>query len=180
MFHRTLIYLPSCHSKFWRWCSHCCFPVVFNGCVQFPCTFFEGRADMCASFCYEILKCCNSKLSSIRSDAAHLLYFLMKSNFDYTGRRSFIRTHLQVQKHHLYHMTLKSQCLDVSGLVNPVFTESMMTARDDVITMSCCDSSGGDWRQSADRWCHRNRRDEVPAVAVNHQQLCQQWQNYQS
>lgn len=51
---------------------------------------------MCASLCYEILKCCNSKLSSIRSDAAHLLYFLMKSNFDYTGRKSFVRTHLQV------------------------------------------------------------------------------------
>lgn len=64
--------------------------------LQFPCTFFEGRADMCAAFCYEILKCCNSKLSSIRSDAAHLLYFLMKSNFDYTGRKSFVRTHLQV------------------------------------------------------------------------------------
>ncbi|KAJ8350269.1 hypothetical protein SKAU_G00253990 [Synaphobranchus kaupii] len=63
---------------------------------KFPCTFFEGRADMCASFCYEILKCCNSKLSSIRSDSAHLLYFLMKSNFDYTGRKSFVRTHLQV------------------------------------------------------------------------------------
>uniref|UniRef100_A0A8C5I7K0 Dedicator of cytokinesis 9 n=1 Tax=Gouania willdenowi TaxID=441366 RepID=A0A8C5I7K0_GOUWI len=63
---------------------------------KFPCTFFEGRADMCAAFCYEILKCCNSKLSSIRSDAAHLLYFLMKSNFDYTGRKSFVRTHLQV------------------------------------------------------------------------------------
>ncbi|XP_056870201.1 dedicator of cytokinesis protein 9-like isoform X2 [Takifugu flavidus] len=63
---------------------------------KFPCTFFEGRADMCAAFCYEILKCCNSKLSSIRNDAAHLLYFLMKSNFDYTGRKSFVRTHLQV------------------------------------------------------------------------------------
>lgn len=63
---------------------------------QFPCTFFEGRADMCAAFCYEILKCCNSKLSSIRNDAAHLLYFLMKSNFDYTARKSFVRTHLQV------------------------------------------------------------------------------------
>ncbi|KAL0190643.1 hypothetical protein M9458_013341, partial [Cirrhinus mrigala] len=52
----------------------------------FPCTFFDGRADMCACLCYEILKCCNSKLSSIRSDAAHLLYFLMKSNFEYNGR----------------------------------------------------------------------------------------------
>lgn len=69
---------------------------LFPCALQFPCTFFDGRADMCASLCYEILKCCNSKLSSIRNDAAHLLYFLMKSNFDYTGRRSFVRTHLQV------------------------------------------------------------------------------------
>lgn len=74
-----------------------CAPSCLSPCIlQFPCTFFDGRADMCASLCYEILKCCNSKLSSIRSDAAHLLYFLMKSNFDYTGRKSFVRTHLQV------------------------------------------------------------------------------------
>uniref|UniRef100_A0A8B9REV0 Dedicator of cytokinesis 9b n=1 Tax=Astyanax mexicanus TaxID=7994 RepID=A0A8B9REV0_ASTMX len=65
---------------------------------KFPCTFFDGRADMCACLCYEILKCCNSKLSTIRSDAAHLLYFLMKSNFDYTGRKSFVRTHLQARE----------------------------------------------------------------------------------
>ncbi|XP_062853748.1 dedicator of cytokinesis protein 9 [Trichomycterus rosablanca] len=63
---------------------------------KFPSTFFDGRADLCAWLCYEILKCCNSKLSSIRSDAANLLYFLMKSNFDYTNRKSFVRTHLQV------------------------------------------------------------------------------------
>ncbi|KAK3557662.1 hypothetical protein QTP70_032926 [Hemibagrus guttatus] len=64
---------------------------------KFQSTFFDGRADLCAWLCYEILKCCNSKLSSIRSDAAHLLYFLMKSNFDYTGRKSFVRTHLQAR-----------------------------------------------------------------------------------
>uniref|UniRef100_A0A6Q2YUV2 Dedicator of cytokinesis 9b n=1 Tax=Esox lucius TaxID=8010 RepID=A0A6Q2YUV2_ESOLU len=63
---------------------------------KFPFTFFDARADICASLCYEILKSCNSKLSSIRSDAAHLLYFLMKSNYDYTGCTSFVRTHLQV------------------------------------------------------------------------------------
>ncbi|XP_035376561.1 dedicator of cytokinesis protein 9 isoform X4 [Electrophorus electricus] len=63
---------------------------------KFPCTFFDGRADMCASMCYEILNCCNSKLGSTRSEAAHLLYFLMKSNFEHTGRKSFVRTHLQV------------------------------------------------------------------------------------
>nr|XP_061802809.1 dedicator of cytokinesis protein 9-like [Nerophis lumbriciformis] len=63
---------------------------------KFPCTFFNGRADMCGSLCYEILKCCNSKLSSLRNAAANLLYILMKSNFDYTGRKSFVRSHLQV------------------------------------------------------------------------------------
>lgn len=51
---------------------------------------------MCASLCYEVLKCCNSKLGSIRTDASQLLYFLMRNNFDYTGKKSFVRTHLQV------------------------------------------------------------------------------------
>ncbi|KAI2569765.1 DOCK9 isoform 11, partial [Pan troglodytes] len=46
---------------------------------KFPSTFYEGRADMCAALCYEILKCCNSKLSSIRTEASQLLYFLMRN-----------------------------------------------------------------------------------------------------
>ncbi|XP_042637897.1 dedicator of cytokinesis protein 9 [Orycteropus afer afer] len=62
---------------------------------KFPSTFYEGRADMCSALCYEILKCCNSKLSSIRTEASQLLYFLMRNNFDYTGKKSFVRTHLQ-------------------------------------------------------------------------------------
>ncbi|XP_030641604.1 dedicator of cytokinesis protein 9 [Chanos chanos] len=86
---------------------------------KFPCTFFEGRADMCASLCYEILKCCNSKLSSIRSDAAHLLYFLMKSNFDYTGRKSFVRTHLQVV------IAVSQLIADVIGIGGTRFQQSL-------------------------------------------------------
>uniref|UniRef100_A0A665XDM7 Dedicator of cytokinesis 9 n=1 Tax=Echeneis naucrates TaxID=173247 RepID=A0A665XDM7_ECHNA len=86
---------------------------------KFPCTFFEGRADMCAAFCYEILKCCNSKLSSIRSDAAHLLYFLMKSNFDYTGRKSFVRTHLQVV------IAVSQLIADVIGIGSTRFQQSL-------------------------------------------------------
>ncbi|KAJ8389777.1 hypothetical protein AAFF_G00114830 [Aldrovandia affinis] len=86
---------------------------------KFPCTFFEGRADMCASFCYEILKCCNSKLSSIRSDSAHLLYFLMKSNFDYTGRKSFVRTHLQVV------IAVSQLIADVIGIGGTRFQQSL-------------------------------------------------------
>ncbi|XP_046886677.1 dedicator of cytokinesis protein 9 isoform X2 [Hypomesus transpacificus] len=86
---------------------------------KFPCTFFDGRADMCASLCYEILKCCNSKLSSIRSDAAHLLYFLMKSNFDYTGRKSFVRTHLQVV------IAVSKLIADVIGIGGTRFQQSL-------------------------------------------------------
>uniref|UniRef100_A0A7N8XSD9 Dedicator of cytokinesis 9 n=1 Tax=Mastacembelus armatus TaxID=205130 RepID=A0A7N8XSD9_9TELE len=86
---------------------------------KFPCTFFEGRADMCAAFCYEILKCCNSKLSSIRNDAAHLLYFLMKSNFDYTGRKSFVRTHLQVV------IAVSQLIADVIGIGSTRFQQSL-------------------------------------------------------
>nr|XP_020441761.1 LOW QUALITY PROTEIN: dedicator of cytokinesis protein 9-like [Monopterus albus] len=96
-------------------CLSCVSPCV----LQFPCTFFDGRADMCASLCYEILKCCNSKLSFIRSDAAHLLYFLMKSNFDYTGRKSFVRTHLQVV------IAVSQLIADVIGIGGTRFQQSL-------------------------------------------------------
>ncbi|XP_049335032.1 dedicator of cytokinesis protein 9 [Astyanax mexicanus] len=86
---------------------------------KFPCTFFDGRADMCACLCYEILKCCNSKLSTIRSDAAHLLYFLMKSNFDYTGKKSFVRTHLQVV------IAVSQLIADVIGIGGTRFQQSL-------------------------------------------------------
>lgn len=63
---------------------------------KFPAAFFKGRVTMCASFCYEVLKCCTSKLSSTRSEAAALLYLLMRNNFEYTKRKTFLRTHLQI------------------------------------------------------------------------------------
>ncbi|KAG7254783.1 hypothetical protein CRUP_028085 [Coryphaenoides rupestris] len=74
---------------------------------------------MCAALCYEILKCCNSKLSSSRSDGAQLLYFLMKSNFDYTGRRSFVRTHLQVV------IAVSQLIADVIGIGGTRFQQSL-------------------------------------------------------
>ncbi|PIN99567.1 hypothetical protein AB205_0054050 [Aquarana catesbeiana] len=63
---------------------------------KFPSAFFKGRVDMCAAFCYEVLKCCTSKLNSTRNEASALLYLLMRSNFEFTKRRTFLRTHLQV------------------------------------------------------------------------------------
>ncbi|XP_023683587.1 dedicator of cytokinesis protein 9-like isoform X16 [Paramormyrops kingsleyae] len=86
---------------------------------KFPCAFFDGRADMCASLCYEVLKCCHSKLSSIRGDAARLLYILMRSNFDYTGRKCFVRTHLQVV------IAVSQLIADVIGVGGTRFQQSL-------------------------------------------------------
>ncbi|XP_043560274.1 dedicator of cytokinesis protein 11 isoform X1 [Chiloscyllium plagiosum] len=63
---------------------------------KFPATFFKGRDSICSTFCYEILKGCTSKLTSTRSEASALLYLLMRNNFEYTKKRTFLRTHLQI------------------------------------------------------------------------------------
>uniref|UniRef100_A0A8C0DGV5 DOCKER domain-containing protein n=1 Tax=Balaenoptera musculus TaxID=9771 RepID=A0A8C0DGV5_BALMU len=86
---------------------------------KFPSTFYERRADMCAALCYEILKCCNSKLSSIRTEASQLLYFLMRNNFDYTGKKSFVRTHLQVI------ISVSQLIADVVGIGGTRFQQSL-------------------------------------------------------
>lgn len=63
---------------------------------KFPSAFFKGRVNMCAAFCYEVLKCCTSKLNSTRNEASAILYLLMRNNFEFTKRRTFLRTHLQI------------------------------------------------------------------------------------
>ncbi|XP_041054568.1 dedicator of cytokinesis protein 9 isoform X1 [Carcharodon carcharias] len=95
------------------------FAALRNLVYKFPSTFFEGRADMCATMCYEILKCCNSKLSTIRGDASTLLYFLMKNNFEWTRRKSFVRTHLQVI------IAVSQLIADVVGIGGTRFQQSL-------------------------------------------------------
>lgn len=65
---------------------------------KFPSTFFQGKADVCGSLCYEILKCCNHRSSSTQTEAAALLYFLMRRNFEFTKGKCIVRSHLQVIK----------------------------------------------------------------------------------
>ncbi|OXB68198.1 hypothetical protein ASZ78_014144 [Callipepla squamata] len=92
---------------------------LFTMAFKFPSTFYEGRADMCSALCYEILKYCNSKLSSIRTEASQLLYFLMRNNFDYTGKKSFVRTHLQVI------ISVSQLIADVVGIGGTRFQQSL-------------------------------------------------------
>jgi hypothetical protein len=61
-----------------------------------PNLYFIGNAMLCGRLCYELLRCCNSKLSSIRQESCALLYLLMRSNFEFTSRKGLTRVHLQV------------------------------------------------------------------------------------
>ncbi|KAG1959352.1 dedicator of cytokinesis protein [Pimephales promelas] len=68
--------------------------------IKFQVPLFKGRVTLCGSLCYEVLKCCMSKLSVLRGEASALLYLLMRNNFDYTKRKSFLRMHLQSHTAH--------------------------------------------------------------------------------
>ncbi|XP_075426230.1 dedicator of cytokinesis protein 10 isoform X4 [Ascaphus truei] len=65
---------------------------------KFPTAFFQGQADLCGSFCYEVLKCCNHRSRSTQTEASALLYFFMRKNFEYNKQKSIVRSHLQLIK----------------------------------------------------------------------------------
>lgn len=68
--------------------------------LKFPSAFFQGQADLCGSFCYEILKCCNHRSQSTQMEASALLYFFMRKNFEFNKQKSIVRSHLQVRKYY--------------------------------------------------------------------------------
>ncbi|XP_078311755.1 dedicator of cytokinesis protein 9-like isoform X5 [Crassostrea virginica] len=63
---------------------------------KFQPVLFKGNASLCGDLCYEVLRCCNSKLQSTRKEACALLYLLMRNNFEFTKKKNFTRVHLQV------------------------------------------------------------------------------------
>ncbi|XP_068960642.1 dedicator of cytokinesis protein 10 isoform X1 [Petaurus breviceps papuanus] len=65
---------------------------------KFPSAFFQGQADLCGSFCYEVLKCCNHRSRSTQTEASALLYFFMRKNFEFNKQKSIVRSHLQLIK----------------------------------------------------------------------------------
>ncbi|KAI0210276.1 Dedicator of cytokinesis protein 9 [Lamellibrachia satsuma] len=74
---------------------------------------------MCGQLCYEILRCCNLRLTSTRREACALLYLLMRSNFEFSKRKNFTRVHLQM-------IISVSQLISaVVGLSNSRFSESL-------------------------------------------------------
>ncbi|KAM8898431.1 dedicator of cytokinesis protein 11 isoform 2-T2 [Spinachia spinachia] len=63
---------------------------------KFPSVLFKGRVTLCEALCCEVLKCCVSKLGSLRAEVSALLYLLMRNNYEFTKRKTFLRTHLQI------------------------------------------------------------------------------------
>uniref|UniRef100_M4AB29 Dedicator of cytokinesis 11 n=1 Tax=Xiphophorus maculatus TaxID=8083 RepID=M4AB29_XIPMA len=63
---------------------------------KFPSVLFKGRVTLCEDLCCEVLKCCVSKLGVLRAEASALLYLLMRNNYEFTKRKTFLRTHLQI------------------------------------------------------------------------------------
>ncbi|KAK9870395.1 hypothetical protein WA026_007964 [Henosepilachna vigintioctopunctata] len=57
---------------------------------------FQGNATLCGRLCYELLKCCNSRLASVRQESCAILYLLMRSNFEFSNRKGITRVHLQL------------------------------------------------------------------------------------
>lgn len=87
---------------------------------KFQAVLFKGNAKLCGDLCYEILRCCNSRLSTTRKEACALLYLLMRSNFEFSKKTSFTRVHLQV-------IISVSQLIgDVVGICNSYFQESLV------------------------------------------------------
>ncbi|CAH1780654.1 unnamed protein product, partial [Owenia fusiformis] len=87
---------------------------------KFPKVLFKGKAEMCGTFCYQILRCCNSRLLSIRQEACALIYLLMRTNFEFSRRESFTRVHLQMI------ISVSQLISDVVGLSGTRFQESLI------------------------------------------------------
>uniref|UniRef100_A0A1I8PPX3 Dedicator of cytokinesis protein 9 n=1 Tax=Stomoxys calcitrans TaxID=35570 RepID=A0A1I8PPX3_STOCA len=86
---------------------------------NFSPAFFKGNAILCGQMVYELLKACDSRLVQIRHDSCAVLYLLMRSNFEFSGRKGLTRVHLQVI------ISVSQMIGNVIGLNNARFQESL-------------------------------------------------------
>ncbi|XP_055386706.1 dedicator of cytokinesis protein 9 isoform X2 [Condylostylus longicornis] len=86
---------------------------------NFSPALFKGSANLCRQIVYELLKACDSRLVTIRHESCAVLYLLMRSNFEFSGRRSCTRVHLQVI------ISVSQMIGNVIGLNNARFQESL-------------------------------------------------------
>lgn len=86
---------------------------------NFSPALFKGNASLCGQIVYELLRCCDSRLASVRQESCAVLYLLMRSNFEFSGRKGLTRVHLQVI------ISVSQMIGNVIGLNNARFQESL-------------------------------------------------------
>ncbi|XP_055683113.1 dedicator of cytokinesis protein 9 isoform X1 [Lutzomyia longipalpis] len=86
---------------------------------NFSPALFRGTSVMCGQLVYELLKCCDSRLANVRQESCAVLYLLMRSNFEFSGRKALTRVHLQVI------ISVSQMIGNVIGLNNARFQESL-------------------------------------------------------
>lgn len=86
---------------------------------NFSQALFKGNSILCGQLVYELLKCCDSRLTLVRHEACAVLYLLMRSNFEFSGRKGLTRVHLQVI------ISVSQMIGNVIGLNNARFQESL-------------------------------------------------------
>lgn len=86
---------------------------------NFSPALFKGNASLCGQLVFELLKCCDSRLASLRQESCAVLYLLMRSNFEFSGRKGLTRVHLQVI------ISVSQMIGNVIGLNNARFQESL-------------------------------------------------------
>ncbi|XP_037961001.1 dedicator of cytokinesis protein 9 isoform X2 [Teleopsis dalmanni] len=86
---------------------------------NFSPALFKGNAILCGQMVYELLKACDSRLVVIRHESCAVLYLLMRSNFEFSGRKGLTRVHLQVI------ISVSQMIGNVIGLNNARFQESL-------------------------------------------------------
>ncbi|XP_071453557.1 dedicator of cytokinesis protein 9 [Hetaerina americana] len=63
---------------------------------NFAPAIFKGSTVICGQLCHELLRCCRSRLSTIRNEACTLLYLLMRGNYKFTAGKGIMRIHTQI------------------------------------------------------------------------------------
>ena len=66
---------------------------LFSFIYNFPSLLFKGKNEFCEFLIYNSLAHSNSRLTLVRNEACTLLYFLLRSNFEFSGE-NFVRTQL--------------------------------------------------------------------------------------
>ena len=86
---------------------------------NFTVALFQGNAWLCGRLCCEVLRCCASKLATVRQEACAVLYLLMRSNFEFSGQKALTRVRFQVI------LSVSQLLAEIGGLNSTRFGESL-------------------------------------------------------